>query len=103
MKGYRFYEELTDKNRKAEKSKGTVIALILHEETGNPIYVPGSVNTRYGTPSLIAEAICSLFDEPNSSVCSSQVAIEYLWQECRRISEDKARSIHPKLFQYLEA
>lgn len=103
MKGFRFYEELEHKNRKAEKSKGRVIALALQEDGRgwSPIFLPGMKKTEHGW-TYIAECIASLYDEPNGPVCGSQVSIDYLWGKCRRISEDRARSIHPKMFQYLE-
>jgi hypothetical protein len=47
------------------------------------------------------EAIAGLFDRPNSPVAGTGVALDYLRQKCMRISEAKARSIHPVLFDRL--
>ena len=96
MKWYRFYEELKKKNRKGEESKHTVIALMLKDD-GTPLYAP-----RRRSQELCAECISSIFNQPNGPVAGSAVAMVYLWESCRRISEDRAREIHPKLFEYLE-
>ena len=95
MKGYRFYEELENKGRKGERSAGNVVALILEQdERGHwwPIYMP----------TFAVECICGLFAEPNSPVCGGQTARSYLWDKCRRVSEKRAREIHPALFEYLD-
>jgi hypothetical protein len=100
MRGYRFYEELEKKNRKGEKSKGTVVALILDQGPGRrwtPLYIPPSRDQP-----ICAECVSAVFDRPNSPVASGGVALSYLWGKCRRISEARAREIHPALFEYLE-
>ena len=91
MKGIRFYEELENKNRKGEKSKGTVVA-VLYENSW----------IDHNRKDVMFDTISSLFDEPNSVVCGGIASRSYLWDNCRRISEAKAREIHPNLFQYLE-
>jgi hypothetical protein len=48
------------------------------------------------------EALAGLFDQPNSPVAGTGVALDYLRQKCRRISQIKARAIHPALFQRLD-
>ena len=105
MKGYRFYEELENKNRKAENSKGTVVALLIEPDGRGwkPLYLPRLVRTkdRRGW-SYAAECVSSVFAEPNSPVASGSVSMEYLSKDCRRISEARAREIHPELFKYLE-
>lgn len=93
MKGYRFYEELEHKNRKGERSRGTVVAVLL-DGNNRPYYFQSS-------GSWCSDAIASLFDEPNSSVCSTSVGMTYLSGCCRRVSEKVAREIHPSLFEYL--
>ena len=104
MKGFRFYEELENKNRKSEKSQGNVVAAFLQESGRgwNFIYVPGMVRTEKGYTARV-ECVSSLFGEPNSPVCGGQTTTEYLWDHCRRISEQRAREVHPKLFEYLDA
>ena len=89
MKGYRFYEELEDKNRKAEKSAGNVVA----------VWYEGGINWVNGC----YEAVCALFGHPNSAVCGGAVPPRYLAKSCRRVSEKRAREIHPRLFEYLDA
>ena len=93
MKGYRFYEELENKNRKGEISKGTVLAVFVYP-TGRG-YNPQWVNNS-------AECISALYDEENSPVCGLSVGWEYLRKKTRKISEERAREIHPALFAYLE-
>lgn len=94
MKGYRFYEELRHKHRKGEESKGTVVALY----TGEGIESPEIVSVFRHHP----EACVAVFDRPNSPVCWSGVSWEYLYECCRRISEEEARAIHPALFERLD-
>jgi len=94
MKGYRFYEELENKNRKGEKSKGTVIALALFNN--------GAPDWRPSMTSYHADCVSAVFDEPNSPVCWGAVCVDYLRKRARRVSEVKAREIHPALFEYLD-
>ena len=94
MKGYRFYEELENKNRKGEISKGTVLALPLDED-GIPLYF-------CSCSGMCVEVISSVFAEPNSPVCGSAADDDYIYYETKRVSEKRAREIHPALFAYLE-
>jgi hypothetical protein len=87
MKGYRFYEELENKRRVSEKSRGTVFAVAL--DLVNPF------NGDY-------EGAGSVFSEPNSPCCWTGISRDYLTKDCRRVSEKRARAIHPALFEYLE-
>ena len=48
------------------------------------------------------ESISAMFYRPNSPVAHSNAAADYIWNNCRRISEKRAREIHPRLFEYLE-
>ena len=97
MIGIRFYEELDDKNRKAETSQGTVVAVIL-EKSGRS----WNLVWRIQNNKAITDCFAGVFDRPNSPVCTSRVARNYLMDSCRRIPEAKAREIHPQLFEYLE-
>jgi hypothetical protein len=85
MNGIRFYEEFTDKSKR--KPGGTVVAALVLNRT----YLSNE--------KVCYEAIAGLFDQPNSPVAGTGVALDYLRQRCRRISEIKARVIHPALFQ----
>lgn len=89
MKGIRFYEELTNKNKAGETSQGNVLA-VFHE-----LGFMGQHGYQY-------ETISALFFEPNSVVCGSAANIDYIRNNCRRISEAKAREIHPELFIRLD-
>lgn len=87
MKGFRFYEELYFKNRKEENSQGNVIAVFIPERR---------------CPDGSCECLSSLFSTPNSLVCNSAVSPEYLEIDTKRVSEARARIVHPKLFEYLD-
>lgn len=94
MRGWRFYEELNFKNRLGETSKGTVIA-VAHENRRIERNGDGTYHTVY-------DAIGGVYEEPNSPVGSTGAAAEYLSDDCRRIPEERAREIHPALFQFLD-
>ena len=89
MKGIRFYEELDNKNRVSEKSQGNVVA-VLYE------------NGFFTNNGYILECISATFLHSNSDVSSGSAHIDYIRKNCRRISEQKAREIHPRLFTYLD-
>ena len=87
LHGIRFYEEFTDQSKR--RASGTVVAAL-------------TLNGTYGSSGkLCFEAVAGLFDQPNSPVAGTGVALNYLHQRCRRISETKARTIHPALFERL--
>ena len=56
-----------------------------------------------GAKRWMAECFSAVQDIPNNPVCGSSCSFEYLRESCKRISENQAREIHPKLFQYLDA
>jgi hypothetical protein len=88
MHGIRFYQEF--KNKSKRQSAGTVIAALL-------------CNGRFwSTGKVCYEAISGLFDQPNSVVCGGGVSLDYLHGKCERVSEIKARTIHPALFERLD-
>ena len=93
MKGWRFYEEYKSTKRKV--STGNVIAV--DTTTGMYAIKPFGANAQYRY-----ECVSALFDEDNSPVCGGAISEEYIRRRCKRISEAKAREIHPKLFEYLE-
>ena len=92
MKGIRFYEELRNKGRKNETSRGTVFAAFIvkdgpwHGRNREPFY----------------EGIGSVSDHKGFGVCGSQASLDYLRGDCRRISEARAREVHPELFSILD-
>jgi hypothetical protein len=88
MNGTRFYQEFKDQSK--HTSVGTIIAVLV---CNGPYWSSGKV---------CYEAIAGLFDRPNSPVAGTGVACDYVSQKCKRISEAKARTIHPVLFERLE-
>lgn len=96
MKGIRFYQEFANKSK--TKPTGNVIAALAGRVTGaagNGIFFSGGV--------ACYEAVAGLFDDPNSPVASTAVAVDVLREKCKRVSEAKARQVHPNLFEYLDA
>ncbi len=89
MKGIRFYEELTNKNRVSEESQGNVIAQLVG-------------NDQVTDDGVMCETISALFFHPDSVCCGGSASLDYIWKNCRRISETKAREVHPQLFVYLD-
>lgn len=89
MKGYRFYEEFT--NTRKHTSQGNVIA----RELGTEDYY-----LRIGQPGLFG-AVAAIFNYSNSPATFTTVHFRHL-HKCKRISEERAREIHPNLFTYLE-
>ena len=88
MSGIWFYQEYSDKSKRS--SAGTIIAALVC----NGIY--------WSSGKVCYEAIAGLFDRPNSPVAGTGVASDYLHQKCKRVSEAKARIIHPALFERLD-
>jgi hypothetical protein len=90
MHGYRFFEEFT--NESQAQSAGNVIAI------------------RIGSDSFVQEggvclsALCAVRDvgESNGAVFTRLFNAEYLGTHCRIVSEERARAMQPKLFEYLD-
>ena len=88
MNGIRFYQEFTNKSKR--QSAGTVVAALV-------------CNGRFwSTGKVCYEAISGLFDHPNSVVCGGAVSLDYLHAKCKRVSEGRARDLHPALFERLD-
>jgi len=85
MKGIRFYEEFTSDTR--TKSEGNVVAVLV-------------VNGRNGAGDYDAIAAVDA-RRPNAPVAGTPATSLYLRERCKRISEKRAREIHPRLFSYL--
>ena len=88
MIGIRFYAEFQDKSKR--QPGGNAVAVL----TLNGAY--------WSSGQLCYEALAALFDRPNSPVAGTGVALDYLRQKCKRISEARARIIHPALFERLD-
>lgn len=95
MKGIRFYREFLKRQRKEWDATGNVIAIYLDDDN-QPI-------ARTVQDGKIIECASAVFFQPNSPVASSGVHSEYLRTKCKRISEKRAREIHPLMFEYLES
>ncbi len=81
MKYVRFYEEY--KNKRKGLPAGNVFALFDN-----------------GTTQL--EGLGAIFEWPNSPVAATGVSWKFLRKNCKRISEARARKIHPRLFARLD-
>ncbi len=88
MNGIRFYQEF--KNKSKHRSAGTVVVVLV----GNGRF--------WSSNKVCYEALAGLFHDPNSVVCGTAVALDYLDEKCKRISEARARTIHPALFERLD-
>lgn len=87
MNGIRFYLEFKDASKR--QCGGTVVAALV-------------LNGNYrSSGTLCYEALAALFEQPNAPVAGTGVALDYLRRKCKRISETKAQSIHPALFERL--
>ena len=105
MKGVRFYLEYPDKTEKNKATRknlgdnhmGNVIA-VLYENTYPTVrWENGKKLSTWNY-----DAIAGLFRKQNSPVATTGVNPTYLWECCMRISEEKAREIHPELFKILD-
>lgn len=92
MKGYRFYEEFTTKLK--DKSAGNCLALYHGEGVETPEIVS---RLRY-----YLEGVGAIFLRPNSEVAVTGISREFLRERCKRVSEKRAREIHPILFEYID-
>ena len=91
MNGVRFYEEYADKKRGI--SAGACLAV-----TPDDGYFDAVGGWVYGCVGpLMADHL------PNTSaLCGCQVASDWLRANCKRVSEARARLVHPNLFVLLK-
>jgi hypothetical protein len=92
MRGIRFFEEYHNK-RKGE-STNNVIAVQLNDQGQKVGYIEDK--------EWHWDCIAGVFFVDNSDVASDSVSESYLRAKCKRISEARAREIHPRLFTYLD-
>ena len=85
MKGYRFYEEFKDA-RKGE-SAGNVLAVDVRHDRGR----------------MALAGFAAISDDPDSPVAYVGIGFDWLNQRCKRVTETRARQIHPALFRRLDA
>ena len=88
MKGYRFYEEFVNKR------KGI--------SAGNVVAVSTDVEPLSRDRVACVEGFEGIFDAPNSPVNWGGVGLDYLRFNCKRVSEARARTVHPALFERLD-
>jgi hypothetical protein len=93
MHGYRFFEEYVDESRR--ESLKSVIAVATFED---PLVKEGGVCF----PAVCVPNVGRKSSEQSAAVMRLMFNVEYLGTHCRRISEATARTIHPKLFEYLD-
>ena len=92
MRGYRFYEEFNSSYKKRHQwGSGNILALEL--ENGRPMY---------GTTGLMG-CTAAVYDCPNSAIAGTQVSRECLRLKYKRVSEKRARAVHPRLFSWLDS
>lgn len=100
MKYIRFYLEYPskkEKNRRPAKNRkhtGNVCA-VFTDLGGFPDWYASTAGPQ-------VECISAVYYHANSPVCGSSASMHYLRDLCVRISEAKAREIHPQLFDYLD-
>jgi hypothetical protein len=91
MNGIRFYLEYeSPKAKRNGEHSGNVFAAFV--DLG--WHMSSSVPCREGLGAVLSE--------PNSPVCTTSASMGYLSDKCKRISETKARQIHPALFATLD-
>jgi type 1 glutamine amidotransferase len=89
MTGIRFYEVFNDTAKR--ESAGKAVAVFPH------LWRKGSAGQ-----GRLFYSVIGLSRRPNSPVLKTTVSETYLRSKCRRVSESRARRVHPNLFRYLE-
>ena len=109
MKGYRFYEEFDSSYKKRKRqSTGNVLALDIDPVNGRPhgqsqITWPDGCPGKPGPSIWVMECTAALLSEPDSPVCGTMVSRDVLAKNYRRITEKRAREIHPAMFAFLDS
>ncbi len=94
MKDVRFYLEFDSATKKRRgQHSGNVFALFVGYEPQMDQYALGK---------WVQAGVGAVMFHPNSPVCGCSTSLERLRVECKRISEARAREIHPELFSYLD-
>lgn len=93
MKGINFYAEFENEHDKRDPDIEAQNVVAVFCEGHTPIVNP--VNGCY-------EGMAATFDRANSPVSGTAISPEVLRKRCKRISEARAREIHPKLFERLD-
>ena len=103
MIGVRFYLDYVSAPRKRKgQHAGNVIAAHVISSGRSWSHVGTVSEGATGELLFSVECIAALYASPNSVVCSSSVSRMYLQESCKFISEERARDIHPALFEYMD-
>ena len=95
MKGIRFYEEMSGPRGEPRRSLGNCFAAFWCNGTRPDPNDPAST---------IVDGVGGVYEHPNSPVAGTGASVErFLRARCRRVSEARARAIHPNLFADLDA
>lgn len=98
MKNYKFYLEYPDAKRKRNATRSN-----LGNHSGNCIaIIKGTKRFSLFPNDLDNDAIAAVQDYKNCPCAFTVVSDGYLHEKCKLISEKQARTIHEKLFDYLE-
>ena len=93
MNGFHFYAEYEDSKAKRNKAMpGNVVAV--STDKGHSFYDMHD--------NFMLEAFTAVYDRANSPVCVGSVSPDYLRENCKRVSEKRAREIHPEMFRTLD-
>lgn len=96
MKGFHFYEEFACPAAKRRgQTSGTVFAAFTDDA--------GALERHIRGDAIRVEGVGAVFFRPNSPVAVTAADTGYLRERCKRISEERARMVHPALFAYLDA
>ena len=87
MRGIRFYQEFANKSK--TRPTGNVTAIFLDSRL-------------VGRNQVTYSAVSGVYEHSDSAVASTIVSEDYLREKCKKVSEEKARRIHPALFEYME-
>lgn len=94
MKGYRFYQVVTDKDKANEKRCQECVAIM------PDIKHIGWCGDHYD---MLYAGTGALYPDANNSPCiGGEIAQRYLTEHTRWVGEATARKVHPALFEYLE-
>jgi hypothetical protein len=88
VKGVRFYDEYINTTKR--------------QPTGNVVAVFVENGVFWSNGQACYEALAGIYAHGDSPVASTGVSLDYLSKNCKRISEQKARKIHHRLFERLD-
>ena len=95
MRGYRFFIEFNSRGDKWKGcDRGTVFALY----TGEGVEEERTLSSLRAYP----QGLGAILNQENSPVCWCGTSYPYLRDFCKRVSEKRAREVHPALFLRLD-